>query len=152
MLTINKLLFLRTRKFAAKFSVKGSRYPLETLEPEMTNVKFRDVTAVVVKIGIFRIMTAGYLLSAFRTSRRSNVPEDRDGDCLRNSISIDGVWPSRMDNTAHDHQIIWTLKFIWTIFKHSVPTLQKTLTVSFTNNISLFWYHTEHVIARSRVF
>lgn len=59
-LTLSNLLSLRTRKFTARFSVKGSRYAFETLELKTTfnNVRFHYFTAVVVKIRIFRFMTA----------------------------------------------------------------------------------------------
>ena len=107
-LTLTNLLLLRTRKFAARFSVKGSRHAFETLEQEMTldNARFRGVTAVVVKIMVFRVMIAGYLLSAFRTSRTNNVPEDRDSDCRRNSTQYQYIrrMAHRLDSTAHDHQ------------------------------------------------
>jgi len=107
-LTLSNLLLLRTRKFAARFSVKGSRYAFETLEQETTlsNARFRDVTAVVVKIRVFRVVTATYLLSAFRKSRTNNVPEDRDSDCRRNSTQYQyrRRMAHRLDSTAHDHQ------------------------------------------------
>jgi hypothetical protein len=45
----------------ARFSVKGSQYAFEMLgrKTALSNARFREVTAVVVRITIFRVMTVG---------------------------------------------------------------------------------------------